>query len=196
MLWIPFSIFARAVDALLDPATAPPPIGGRATISLPLILIYGLVDGFNPCAFSLLIFFITFLLGLQKTRGNILWMGSAYIAGNFIMYLTLGLGLLQAISFLGIEHPVGKLGTALLIALGLLNLRDAFYWGEDLLKFPKRAVPTVKALTNKGSSPQPSFWGGFVSMLEFACSGGVYVGILVLLSSAARFWEGVGYLLL
>ena len=186
----------EAVDALLDPGSAPPPMGGLTKISLPLILVSGLVDGFNPCAFSLLVFFISFLLGLQKTRGNILWMGAAYIAGNFIMYLALGLGLLQAISFLGIEHPIGKLGTALLIVLGLLNLRDAFSWGEELLKFPKRAVPTVKALTSKGVIPAALVLGGFVSMLEFACSGGVYVGILVLLSSSARFWEGVGYLLL
>jgi cytochrome c biogenesis protein CcdA len=186
----------ETVNALLDPRSTPPPMGGLAKISLPVILVSGLVDGFNPCAFSLLIFFISFLLGLQKTRGNILRMGTAYIAGNFIMYLALGLGLLQAISFLGIEHPVGKLGTALLIVLGLLNLRDAFSWGEDLLKFPKRAVPTVKSLINKGIVPAALVLGGFVSMLEFACSGGVYVGILVLLSSSARFWEGVGYLLL
>ncbi len=147
----------EAVDALLDPGSAPPPMGGLATISLPVIIVSGFVDGFNPCAFSLLIFFI---------------------------------------SFLGLEHPVGKLGTALLIVLGLLNLRDAFSWGEELLKFPKRAVPPVKALTNKGVVPAALVLGGFVSMLEFACSGGVYVGILVLLSSVARFWEGVGYLLL
>ena len=185
-----------AVDALLAPGSAPPPMGGLATISLPVIIVSGFVDGFNPCAFSLLIFFISFLLGLQKTRGNILWMGTAYIAGNFIVYLALGLGLLQALSFLGLEHPVGKLGTALLIVLGLLNLRDAFSWGEELLKFPKRAVPPVKALTNKGVVPAALVLGGFVSMLEFACSGGVYVGILVLLSSSARFWEGASYLLI
>jgi cytochrome c biogenesis protein CcdA len=186
----------EAVDALLDPGSAPPPMGGLTTISLPVIIVSGLVDGFNPCAFSLLIFFISFLMGLRKTRSNILWMGTAYIAGNFIMYLALGLGLLQAVSFLGIEHPIGKLGTALLIILGMLNLRDAFTWGEDLLKFPKRAVPTVKTLINKGVVPAAIVLGAFVSMLEFACSGGVYVGILVLLSSSARFWEGVGYLFL
>ena len=186
----------EAVDALLDPGSAPPPIGGLVKISLPVILLSGLVDGFNPCAFSLLVFFISFLLGLQKTRGNILRMGAAYIAGNFIMYLALGLGLLQAINFLGIEHPVGKLGVLILIVLGLLNLRDAFSWGEDLLKFPKRAVPTVKFLTSKGVVPAALVLGGFVSMLEFACSGGVYVGILVLLSSSERFMEGLGYLLI
>ncbi len=185
----------EVMDALLDPGSAPPPVGGLVTISLPVILISGLVDGFNPCAFSLLIFFISFLVGLQKTRSNIFWMGIAYIAGNFVTYLALGLGLLQAISFLGIEHPIGKLGIALLIILGLLNLRDAFSWEEELMKFPRRAIPTVKALTSKGVIPAALVLGAFVSMFEFACSGGVYVGILVLLSSSSRFLEGFGYLL-
>ena len=54
----------------------------------------------------------------------------------------------------------------------------------------------MKALINKGVVPAALVLGGFVSLLEFACSGGVYVGILVLLSSTTRFWEGVGYLFL
>jgi cytochrome c biogenesis protein CcdA len=186
----------EVIDTLLDPRSNPPPIGGQLSISLPIILISGLVDGFNPCAISLLVFFISFLLGLQKTRSNIIWMGTAYIIGNFITYLALGLGLLQAIDFFGIEHPVGKLGIVLLIIFGLLNLRDAISWESDLLKFPRKAVPTVKSLTNMGIIPAALVLGGFVSMLEFACSGGVYVGILILLSNSSRFLEGLGYLLI
>ena len=186
----------ETVDALLDDANAPPSIGGYASISAPLIIVSGLVDGFNPCAFSLLVFFISFLVGLRRSRRNILGMGLAYIAGLFAVYLGLGLGLLRTIDFFGIEHPIGKLGAFILILLGLLNLRDAFSFGEGIMKFPKIAVPTVRSLTSKGALPAALLLGGFVSMCEFACSGGVYIGILVLLSSTARYWEGFGYLVL
>ncbi|MGD2201575.1 MAG: cytochrome c biogenesis protein [Candidatus Bathyarchaeota archaeon] len=186
----------ETVDTLLDPSQKPPPMGGLATLSLSLIIISGLVDGFNPCAFSLLVFFISFLVSLKRSRRNILWMGLAYITGLFAVYIALGLGLLQAVSIFGVEHPFGILGAALLVILGALNLRDAFSYEESLLKFPKKAVPTVRRLMDKGVIPAALVLGGFVSMCEFACSGGVYVGILVLLSTSARFWEGLGYLFL
>jgi cytochrome c biogenesis protein CcdA len=186
----------ETVDALLDPSEEPPPTGNLATLSAPLIVVSGLVDGFNPCAFSLLVFFISFLVGLKRSRRNILWMGLAYITGLFTIYLALGLGLLQAVSIFGMEHPFGILGTALLVILGVLNLRDAFSYEESLLKFPKIAVPTVRSLVDKGAIPATLLLGGFVSMCEFACSGGVYVGILVLLSTSVRYWEGFSYLIL
>ena len=83
-----------------------------------------------------------------------------------------------------------------MVVLGLLNLRDAYTFEAPIAKFPKSAMPTVRNLTVKAAFPAALLLGGFVSLAEFACSGGVYIGILVLLSTQARFWEGVGYLLL
>ena len=186
----------EVVDALLDPSETPPSKGGLVSISATLIVISGLVDGINPCAISLLVFFISFLIGLKRTRMNIYWMGLAYIVGLFIVYLSLGLGLLKAVTLFGIEHPFGKIGVLILIILGVLNLRDAYSWGESVLKLPKSAVPIVKSLTEKGAIPAALILGGFVSVCEFACSGGVYVGILVLLSTSAKFWQGFSYLVL
>jgi len=165
-------------------------------VSTPLIIVSGLIDGVNPCAFALLTFFLSFLFSIHRTRRSILGMGAAYIAGLFVVYLALGLGLLNTMTLLGIERPFGMIGAAFLILLGFVNVRDAVAWSRDLLKFPRVAIPTIKHLANKAALPAALALGGLVSMLEFTCSGGVYVGILVLLSSKAQFWEGIIYLML
>lgn len=185
-----------AVDALLADRESTLEEERITAVSASLIILSGLVDGVNPCAFALLVFFLSFLTGLHRTRGNVFWMGLAYITGLFAIYLAVGLGILNTISYFGVEHLFGRLGALLLVVMGVLSLRDAFSWEGELLKFPRLGIPIVKNLINKGALPAALILGGFVSMGEFACSGGVYVGILVLLSSEARYWEGVGYLIL
>jgi cytochrome c-type biogenesis protein len=54
----------------------------------------------------------------------------------------------------------------------------------------------VRSLVDKAVLPTSLVLGGFVSLCEFACSGGVYVGILILLSTKERHWEGILYLIL
>jgi len=170
--------------------------GGITSISVSMIIIAGLVDGINPCAISLLVFFLSFLTGLKRSKEKVFKMGLAYILGLYAVYFALGLGLVNTISFLGIEHPIGKIGAFILLFLGLINIRDAITFETPILKFPKFATPTVKKLTSKAVFPAALILGGFVSLFEFACSGGVYIGILVLLSAKTRFLEGLIYLII
>jgi cytochrome c biogenesis protein CcdA len=87
-------------------------------------------------------------------------------------------------------------GAVLLVIFGALSIRDAFTFEEPILRFPKLALPKVRDLAEKGAIPAAFLLGGVVSMGEFACSGGVYVGILVLLSRGSSFYEGLAYLVL
>jgi cytochrome c biogenesis protein CcdA len=186
----------EVMDNLLDNDNMTDFDGGISTLSASMIIVAGLVDGINPCAISLLVFFLSFLTGLERVNAKILKLGIAYITGNYLMYFALGLGIINTISILGIEHPIGKIGTIFLFAFGLINIRDALTFEAPLLKFPKFTTPIIKELTSKGALPAAILLGGFVSLFEFACSGGVYIGILVLLSNRARFWEGLSYLVI
>src|SRR5512138_2991130 len=64
-------------------------------ITLPAVVIAGLVDGVNPCAFTVLLLFITAMtasLGageasVRAIRGRLVGMGSIYIAAVFLTYL-------------------------------------------------------------------------------------------------------------
>ena len=60
------------------------------------------MDGINPCAFGVLLFFIAFLYTLKRTKGNILKIGVVYISMIYLAYLLIGLGIMQAIAISGV----------------------------------------------------------------------------------------------
>ena len=51
----------------------------KEKITLPLIVVAGLVDGINPCAFAVLIFLLTFLLSISNRKKRMLKAGIVYI---------------------------------------------------------------------------------------------------------------------
>lgn len=55
----------------------------------------GLVDGINPCAFAVIVFFISFLTVYKYNRREIILVGSSYCAAVFTAYLLLGLGVFK-----------------------------------------------------------------------------------------------------
>src|SRR3989344_8812593 len=79
-------------------------ISRGGTLLLPLVAVSALIDSINPCAFSVLIVSIIFLLGLRKTRERILSYGIAYILGVFAVYLLIGLGILQVLHIFNVPH--------------------------------------------------------------------------------------------
>src|SRR4030067_889427 len=76
-------------------------------ITLPTVIVAGVVDGINPCAFTVLLLFITALtstvqageMNVKTLRARLLGMGSIYIAAVFLTYLALGVGLLKSLDF-------------------------------------------------------------------------------------------------
>lgn len=59
------------------------------------ILGAGLIDGINPCAFAVIVFFISFLSVYKYTRREIILVGSAYCASVFIAYVLIGVGVFK-----------------------------------------------------------------------------------------------------
>src|SRR3989339_580153 len=80
---------------------------------LPLVSIAALIDSINPCAFSILLLTIAFLLSIGKFRSSILKIGGSYIAGIFIVYMLIGLGILQTLHLFAIPHFMAKVGASL-----------------------------------------------------------------------------------
>ncbi len=73
----------------------------------------GLLDGVNPCAFSTIIFFISYLALVGRSKREILLVGAAFTAAVFLTYLLLGLGLAALI------QQVGQLATIARVIYGL-----------------------------------------------------------------------------
>src|SRR3989304_3350047 len=100
-------------------------------ITLPTVITAAAVDGINPCAFTVLLLFITALLAtlqsgdapggavsrdglsVSAVRLRLIGMGSIYIAAIFLTYLSLGVGLLKSMDFFTRQHAPARLGALL-----------------------------------------------------------------------------------
>lgn len=164
---------------------------------LPLVGVAAIIDSINPCAFSILLLTIAFLLSIGKTRSGILKIGGAYIFGIFAVYILIGLGLLQALHFFNTPHFMAKVGASLLIALGGISFINEFFPSFPIkLRIPQTAHRKIANLMNKASLPTAFFLGALVGLCEFPCTGGPYLMVLGLLHDQGTYFAGVGYLLL
>ncbi len=161
----------------------------------PLVIIGGFLDGLNPCAFAVLIFFVAFLFTLRRATKNILLVGLVYILAIYIAYLLIGLGLVHAFIFSGQAHLMAKISAWLLIVIGLVNMKDYFWYGKWFSLSPKINTDFYKKWIHKLTIPSIFVVGFLVGLCTFPCSGGIYVAIIGLLSVKTTYLKGLGYVL-
>jgi cytochrome c-type biogenesis protein len=176
----------------LSPATA---IVTEERALLPLVLGTGLLDGLNPCAFAVLLFFIAFLFTIRRTAASIWGMGLVYVGAIYLAYFLIGLGLMRAVLFVNDHHFMAKVGSWLVIGLGLINLKDYFFPQLPIhLRIPTIAHGTIQDRLKVATLPAAAVGGFLVGLCTFPCSGGIYVAIVGLLSAQTTYLQGVGYL--
>jgi cytochrome c biogenesis protein CcdA len=158
-----------------------------SSITLPAVLAGGLLDGLNPCAFSVLLSFVAVILAgvalSTDPRGRLWQAGGAYIAGMFLTYLLLGLGIIAAVSLLTATHlPIRLMGLAV-VALGLWTLKDVALPGVGVpLAMPARWQGPVRRALSR-TTPVGLFGAGaLVGLCTLPCSGAIYLGVLALIA--------------
>lgn len=174
-------------------------------ITLPTVLVAGVLDGINPCAFTVLLLFITALLStlqagdqaVGSVRLRLLGMGSIYIAAVFLTYLALGVGLLRSLDIFTRQHLPARLGALLAIFFGLWMVKDFFLpdWGIRL-QAPGRIGQVARMSAKKATIPALITGGFLIGLCTVPCSGAVYLGILSLLALQPTALLGYGYLVL
>ena len=172
-------------------------ISEGGTLLLPLIVVSALVDSINPCAFSILLLTIAFLFSIGKLRSGILKIGGMYVFGIFVVYLLIGLGILQVLHLFGTPHMMAKIGAILLVVLGGINLINGIFPKFPIkLKIPAIAHRKIGTLMEYVSLPAAFALGVLVGLCEFPCTGGPYLAALGLLHDKTTAVEGFGYLFL
>lgn len=170
------------------------------TLTLPLVITAGLIDGFNPCAFAVLLLFITFTMGMLQMQANyryaLMSMGSIYISGIFVTYVLIGVGLLSAISFFSSTHAVGKAAAFISMILGVIVMKDYFIPGSSFLKIPVKMHTSINNWIRRTTSPGVFAAGVLVGLCTVPCSGGIYLAVIGLLSLQSTLAQGIVYLLL
>jgi cytochrome c-type biogenesis protein len=164
---------------------------------LPLaVFAAALADSINPCAISVLLITIAFLFSLGRDRKAILRFGGVYIAGIFITYILIGLGIINILQFFGAPHFMTRLGAVVIILWGVLSILDDLIPNFPIkLKIPQFAHRRIALLMEKGSLVASFAVGVLVGLTEFPCTGGPYLFILGLLHDQTEFATGFAYLI-
>ncbi|MFQ5774935.1 MAG: cytochrome c biogenesis CcdA family protein [Kiloniellaceae bacterium] len=187
-------------DALAQAIVSAGPLPvGQANLAqlLPAVVVAGLLDSVNPCAFAVILLLLAFLFTLRKARSRILRLGFVYIGMIFLVYLAIGLGLLGTVRLSDDPHFVARLGSWLLIALGGINLIEyAFPQSPIKLHMPAFAGARARELIGKATLPATIGAGVLVGLCTFPCSGGIYVSVITLLNAKTTMAWGVSYLAL
>ena len=171
------------------------------------IVLGGLVDGVNPCAFATSIFLISYLLYLKRRRRDIIVVGACFCLGVFITYFLFGLALSSVLRQLqnwrwlkiALYGGIGIIG----LVLCVLHLRDAVRFRRTgkssdmdmgLSKDTHRSIhEKIRKFTTYRTwlmGPAAVLLGGMVSTMELACTGQVYFPMLAAMSAQgfnARF---------
>lgn len=164
----------------------------------PVVFATAAVDSINPCAIGVLILLIATLLSLSHDKRKMVWVGTIYILAVFLTYLAAGFGLLFFIQRLQIADELSWFVGGLVIILGLLEVKDFFWYGRGLtLQIPARRVKQIKKYMKHVTIPGAIFLGMFVAAVELPCTGGPYLAITTLLAKIGLtleiFWLLVVY---
>jgi len=176
-------------------------------LSLPILtIILGGIDGFNPCAMWVLVFLISFLLGM-KDRKRMWIFGLTFLIISGIIYFLFMAAWLKLILFIGAIFWIRLFVSLIAIGGGAYNLKEFFTEKDDATckvtdeKKKKKIVQKMKEIVKKDS-----FWlvlGGIivlaasVNLIELVCSAGLPVVFTqVLAMSNLSQWQYLLYMLL
>ena len=164
---------------------------------IPLVAVTGFLDGIHPCAIAILIFFVAFLIAMQKSFKNIFLLGLVYIFVIYLTYLAVGVGFLSGIVLFGRHHFFAELGSWLLIIMGVINIKDYFFPELPIhLRMPKVSGKKVKFLLKRATLPAIILAAFLVGLCSVPCSGGIYAAVTALLASKTTYISGLLYLML
>ena len=157
------------------------------------IIIAGLIDGVNPCAFATIILFMSYLAIIGRKGKSLIYVGIAFTGSVFLTYFLVGLGIfkfIQTLSVFSIFSKILYIVIALLaFALGVLSFydflkarkgkaKDMFLQLPEFLK--NRIQKTIRGRARTERFVIAAFVTGVVvSLLELACTGQVYLPTLV-----------------
>ncbi len=156
------------------------------------IIIAGLIDGINPCAFATLLFFISYLTVVGRTKKEILVVSLGFAATVFLTYFAISLGLFHALRGLTFLPRMAKYIYFIMGAVTLLFAVLSFYdfiqyrkghFEKGVLQVSSKMRNRINRVIKKEGKIHNLLIGaivtGFlVSLLEFTCTGQVLVPTL------------------
>lgn len=177
-------------------------------MTLPTVMVSGLIDGFNPCAFSIVII-LAGILATHPRRGRLL-AGGSFCLATYLTYVAMGLGLLRVLKalsgFAAVRTGFLTLLSLSLFVLSFLSVRDALAYRRKrcpqalTLQLPDGVKRLIRTIAERSWSGSAVVCTGFlcglgVTVLDSLCTGQVYVPIVALISREGEAWRELALLL-
>ena len=197
------AVVATAVVALVPFETAA--FGG---LTAPVVIGSGFADGFNPCAFALLVLFATYTLTLvnavtsngtatHAARRTLLGAGSLYVGAVWITYFLIGIGLFGFLGWLGQDHLVARAASVLALVMALWMLKDVFLPGVGpSMMAPSATHGWMHRAMERGGLAGMLIAGVLVGICTVPCSGAIYLYIIAVLHASGGGPVGLALLAL
>jgi len=177
-------------------------------LTVPTVLASGFADGFNPCAFALLVLFATYTLTLLnavtangtptlEARQRLLGAGSLYVGAVLVTYFIIGLGLFTFLSWLGRDHLVARGASILALVMALWMLKDLFLPGVGpSMMAPSGTHGRMQKAMQRGGLAGMLIAGVLVGICTVPCSGAIYLEIVAVLHASGGGLTGLALLAL
>lgn len=157
-------------------------------------IFLGLVDGINPCMFSVLLFLLTYLLAIGSKK-RALQAGFAFVATTFVLYFLFMMSIVRVIDVLEIAQKARLLIIIIATGMGLIMIKDFFQYGRWIsLEIPQSLKPKIEKLSKRGTILSVILLAILSGIAEIPCTSGIPLAFISLLSlKEAPQW---GYLIL
>ncbi|MCX6348303.1 MAG: hypothetical protein NTV79_02215 [Candidatus Aureabacteria bacterium] len=207
-----------ALGPLPLPVTSPIPVAGRSIegefsrFGPGTVALAGLIDGINPCAFTVLVMLLSFMMVGGVSRSHTLFAGLSFAAAVFLAYLLVGLGLFSAAratqEYRTVADVVYLVVGIFSVGLGAVSLYDAAVvrrTGElkdARLRLPPALMNRIQRAISRGLNPRRLILSAFslglvISLLELVCTGQIYLPtIILIMKNASLRARGLSYLIL
>lgn len=168
----------------------------RTVISIPLVLIAGVIDGINPCAAAVLIFLLIILMTIRE-RHRIIPVGIVFASAVFFFYFLAGTGIFSIHELTGFIATFTAGAGILAVATALLLIIDSsrFHrWTEAVI--PLEGRERAGRLWRRMTIPVVFIAALLAGILELPCAGGIYITILDMIAFRVNTAQGLVYLIL
>ncbi|MBA1341856.1 MAG: Thiol:disulfide interchange protein DsbD [ANME-2 cluster archaeon] len=167
-------------------------------LSLPVVLVAGLLAGFNPCLLAVMAFLASLTLSSKGNRTELLKIVGGFCAGIFVMFMVVGMGLLGLIKQQpDIKDTVTLLLVVLIGLLGLWHFYDAYHLkmhDRSSFKTSGSFLQLVGGIEHRNTVMVSFFAGAMFSLIKAPCVGAVYFAILDVLITQGKIADGAIYL--
>lgn len=167
----------------------------RTVISIPLVLLAGIVDGINPCACAVIILFLAVLMGVRERR-RIFSIGITFAGGVFFFYLLAGIGIFPFSKHSLIVTLISTIFAVLAVMSGIVLIKRTLFPAHCWMREKVEKTHRLYDIYAEYTFPLLFILGLLSGVLEIPCTGSIYVSILDLISFRVNIEQGLIYLLL